>query len=161
MTVDVQVAEGKGLHSRYLDVDYWFCGKGCKLDFDEQPRQFLDPSYQPSMCMRNEALTWLDGLVGSWKWTLTNACSSRAWTSSSTALRRSEWLDDAFLILRSEFVGQGDREWVFGRSDANEQYLVLYHDGRGVSRLFQMTFGDGHGPCRARIPTSTSGSRRP
>jgi YHS domain-containing protein len=49
MTVDVPSAEGRGLHSRYQGIDYWFCGKGCKLDFDEEPDRFLDPSYQPSM----------------------------------------------------------------------------------------------------------------
>jgi YHS domain-containing protein len=49
MTVDVKVAESKGLHSRHLDIDYWFCGKGCKLDFDEEPDRFLDPAHQPSM----------------------------------------------------------------------------------------------------------------
>jgi YHS domain-containing protein len=49
MTVDIQVAGAKGLHSRHQDVDYWFCGRGCKLDFDEQPERFLDPAYRPSM----------------------------------------------------------------------------------------------------------------
>jgi P-type Cu+ transporter len=28
---------------------YWFCGKGCLLEFRDDPEQFLDPDYQPSM----------------------------------------------------------------------------------------------------------------
>jgi Cu+-exporting ATPase len=49
MTVELEAARAKGLHSRYRDVDYYFCGKGCKLDFDEDPERYLDPSYVPSM----------------------------------------------------------------------------------------------------------------
>jgi YHS domain-containing protein len=49
MTVDPAAARLKGLHSRYKDADYHFCGKGCKLEFDEDPEQYLDPSYVPSM----------------------------------------------------------------------------------------------------------------
>ena len=29
--------------------DYFFCGKGCKLEFDDDPERYLDPSYVPSM----------------------------------------------------------------------------------------------------------------
>ncbi len=28
---------------------YWFCGKGCYLEFQDDPGRFLDPDYQPSM----------------------------------------------------------------------------------------------------------------
>ncbi|GAC1663121.1 MAG: hypothetical protein NVS9B8_01580 [Candidatus Limnocylindrales bacterium] len=28
---------------------YWFCGKGCLLEFRDDPERFLDPGYQPSM----------------------------------------------------------------------------------------------------------------
>ncbi len=49
MTVDPEVARGKGLHSRVGDHDYFFCGKGCKLEFEDDPERYLDPSYIPSM----------------------------------------------------------------------------------------------------------------
>jgi P-type Cu+ transporter len=49
MTVDPGTAREKGLHSSYESRDYFFCGKGCKLEFDEDPEQYLDPSYLPSM----------------------------------------------------------------------------------------------------------------
>lgn len=49
MTIDPAAAREKGLHSRYKDADYYFCGKGCKLEFDEDPKRYLDPSHVPSM----------------------------------------------------------------------------------------------------------------
>lgn len=49
MTVDKAGAEAKGLHAEHEGVGYWFCGKGCKLEFLEDPGRFLDPSYTPSM----------------------------------------------------------------------------------------------------------------
>ena len=26
---------------------YWFCAKGCMLDFQEDPDKFLDPNFKP------------------------------------------------------------------------------------------------------------------
>jgi YHS domain-containing protein len=49
MNVNPPVAIEKGLHSRHQDVDYYFCGKGCKLEFEEDPDKYLDPAYVPSM----------------------------------------------------------------------------------------------------------------
>jgi len=28
---------------------YWFCGRGCYLEFRDDPERFLAPGYQPSM----------------------------------------------------------------------------------------------------------------
>jgi YHS domain-containing protein len=28
---------------------YWFCGKGCLLEFKDDPDRYLDPEYEPSM----------------------------------------------------------------------------------------------------------------
>jgi YHS domain-containing protein len=49
MTVDAEAARAKGLHASYQGADYFFCGKGCKLDFDEDPERYLESSYVPSM----------------------------------------------------------------------------------------------------------------
>ena len=49
MSVDAGVARTKGLSSVHEGVEYVFCGRGCKLDFDETPATYLDPSYTPSM----------------------------------------------------------------------------------------------------------------
>ncbi len=33
--------------SEYKGTVYYFCAKGCKLDFEEQPDIYLDPEYVP------------------------------------------------------------------------------------------------------------------
>lgn len=49
MTVDIASATANGLHAQHAGVDYWFCGKGCKLEFGDDPARFLAPGYVPSM----------------------------------------------------------------------------------------------------------------
>ncbi len=49
MSVVRESARDKGLFSRHDEVDYFFCGKGCKLDFEEDRGQYLDPDYVPTM----------------------------------------------------------------------------------------------------------------
>ena len=51
MTVDVEQARAKRLTTEHEGTAYAFCGRGCKLDFEEDPAKYLDPSYQPSMEM--------------------------------------------------------------------------------------------------------------
>lgn len=49
MTVELHAARTKGLHALYQAREYFFCGRGCKLEFDEDPEYYLDPGYVPSM----------------------------------------------------------------------------------------------------------------
>ena len=49
MSVDAAAATAKGLSSTFNGHDYYFCGRGCRLDFDEDPDRYLDPAYVPSM----------------------------------------------------------------------------------------------------------------
>lgn len=49
MTVDVERALAADLHLAHEGVDHYFCGKGCKLEFGDDPARFLDPAYIPSM----------------------------------------------------------------------------------------------------------------
>jgi len=44
MEVDMETATLKSEHD---GTTYYFCGKGCKLDFDDDPGTYLDPSYTP------------------------------------------------------------------------------------------------------------------
>lgn len=94
--------------------------------------------------MRNEALAKLEGLVGEWELTMTDAwfLESREVEVEGRATVR--WLDDAFLDMRASLgTDHGTWHWVIGRSDPREQLVLLYHDERGVCRVFDMTFGDG------------------
>ncbi len=49
MDVDPRAAAGKGLVADYGEQTYYFCGKGCLLDFRDDPERFLDPNYVPHM----------------------------------------------------------------------------------------------------------------
>lgn len=49
MTVEPEAARARGLHAAHGGTDYFFCGKGCKLEFGDDPERFLDPAYVTSM----------------------------------------------------------------------------------------------------------------
>jgi P-type Cu+ transporter len=49
MDVNPEVAAAEGLSSEHEGETYYFCGRGCKLDFDENPQTYFDPGYTPSM----------------------------------------------------------------------------------------------------------------
>lgn len=49
MTPDPEQARAKGLVSTYEDREYVFCGKGCFLEFRDDPEAFLAPGYKGEM----------------------------------------------------------------------------------------------------------------
>ncbi len=49
MSVDPVAANATGLSGMYGEHDYYFCGRGCKLEFDDDPDRYLDPAYVPLM----------------------------------------------------------------------------------------------------------------
>ncbi len=49
MTADPQGARDKGLASVHDGREYVFCGKGCFLEFRDDPEAFLKPGYTASM----------------------------------------------------------------------------------------------------------------
>jgi YHS domain-containing protein len=49
MTVDVAQASAKGLARSYDGREYVFCGKGCFLEFGDDPETFLAPDFAPTM----------------------------------------------------------------------------------------------------------------
>jgi hypothetical protein len=98
--------------------------------------------------MRNTELEKLDGLVGEWRTTISDAWflePSGAQVPGSTII---EWVGESFLIIRSEFAGgqhaHSEMSLVVGRSDPNNAYIALYHDDRGVCREYAMVFDGGH-----------------
>ena len=46
MKVDMETSDLKTEHD---GKTYWFCGRGCLLEFRDDPQKYLDSSYQPSM----------------------------------------------------------------------------------------------------------------
>jgi YHS domain-containing protein len=49
MDVNPEIATAQGLSSEHDGETYYFCGKGCKLDFDDDPQKVFAPDYRPSM----------------------------------------------------------------------------------------------------------------
>jgi Cu+-exporting ATPase len=46
MKVETDLSDLKLEHD---GTTYWFCGKGCLLEFRDDPAKYLDPAYKPSM----------------------------------------------------------------------------------------------------------------
>jgi Cu+-exporting ATPase len=49
MTVDPETQRAKGLVTEHDGREYFFCGRGCLLEFRDDPEQYLKADYQPSM----------------------------------------------------------------------------------------------------------------
>ena len=45
MEVDTEKSQ---LHIEHDGKTYWFCSRGCLLDFQDDPDKFTDPNHQPS-----------------------------------------------------------------------------------------------------------------
>jgi hypothetical protein len=95
--------------------------------------------------VRNDALERLDVMVGSWQTTMHNAWFLEPPDQEVPGSATVAWLADAFLVFRWTMTGDvGDATsemvLVLGRSDARDAYTALYHDERGVCRVFAMTF---------------------
>lgn len=95
--------------------------------------------------MRNEAMEQLNVLVGSWRTTLRNAWFLDPPDQEVPGTATFAWLGDAFVVLRWTMTGDvgkatSEQVLVLGRSDPQDAYTALYHDERGVCRVFSMAF---------------------
>jgi hypothetical protein len=97
--------------------------------------------------MRNEAMEQLNALVGSWRTTMRNAWFLEPPDQEVPGTATIEWLADAFVVLR-----WSDMTLAMGYSDANNTYTALYHDERGVNRVYTMTFDGSHWTLNRQDP---------
>ncbi len=49
MKVDITQARAKGLAKTYEGHEYVFCGKGCLLEFGDEPETYLAVGFTPAM----------------------------------------------------------------------------------------------------------------
>jgi xanthine dehydrogenase accessory factor len=49
MIVEIANASEAGLAIEHEGQPYYFCGRGCKLEFLDDPARYLDSAYRPSM----------------------------------------------------------------------------------------------------------------
>lgn len=97
--------------------------------------------------MRNTELEKLDGLVGEWTTTISDAWFLEPPGIEVPGTTTIEWLGESFLVVRSQrgkSSHHSEMSLVIGRSDPNDIYVALYHDDRGVCRQFAMTFDGRH-----------------
>ncbi len=50
-----------------------------------------------------------------------------------------DWLEEGAFVIEQ----WGGSTWIIGPDDSTETYCTLYHDERGVSRVYQMSLSDG------------------
>jgi YHS domain-containing protein len=49
MEVNPEVATAAGLTAEHEGGTYYFCGRGCLLEFRDDPQRFFEPGYVPHM----------------------------------------------------------------------------------------------------------------
>jgi hypothetical protein len=90
----------------------------------------------------NPSLAPLGFLLGEWEVELSN--TSFLSTRDDTALGQltGAWIEDgALLVLRQgESGAPPEARWTISRDESADEYTVLYHDARGVSRVYAMTY---------------------
>jgi len=90
----------------------------------------------------NPTLSDLETLIGEWSLEILFPADLATPVRGSVSF---EWLEEgAFLAMRSgiEWSGPSGSVAVIGRDDMAENYSMLYFDARGVSRIYEMSFGD-------------------
>ncbi|GAA2805060.1 hypothetical protein [Saccharopolyspora taberi] len=96
--------------------------------------------------MRNTELEKLDGLVGAWTTTMSDAWFLEPPGLEVPGTTTIERLGESFLLMRSELgesAHHSAMSFVIGRSDPNDAYVALYQDDRGVCRQYAVTFDGG------------------
>jgi hypothetical protein len=94
----------------------------------------------------NPALAELEPLVGHWRMEVDGVAFLPDPGTRVTGSINVDWIEGGAAIV----IRQGDSEhppaavWIIGRDDTEDEYSVLYADGRGVSRTYRMSFGDAH-----------------
>jgi YHS domain-containing protein len=49
MDVNPEIASAQALTAEHDGTTYYFCGRGCKLDFVDEPSKYFEADYRPSM----------------------------------------------------------------------------------------------------------------
>ena len=103
----------------------------------------------------NPALADLQFLAGAWDMELSEASFLPDPAATVGGSVTFEWIEQgAALVMR-----MGDTAaWIIGRDEAEPDYRVLYADGRGVSRVYGMSFSSGTWRMWRDTPEFLSGS---
>jgi hypothetical protein len=88
--------------------------------------------------MADSVLVPLGALVGEWELQVPQAPGS-----SGRAVF--EWLEGGAYLLQRSYAPDPapDSTWIIGADDAGDSCTALYHDERGVSRVYRTSLADG------------------
>lgn len=91
--------------------------------------------------MKNKALAALEPLIGEWEYTMYNCWFLESMDTEVKGFTTIERLQGSLVVVRSTDADKKPSDiWVIGYSDSQEKYQMLYHDQRGVARIFDATF---------------------
>ena len=91
-----------------------------------------------------KALRRLESLVGEWEMEAKWAATGEPWPGGGKVIF--EWFDSGAHLVQRGTVGHPDAPdniSIIGCDAANGTYYQLYSDERGVSRVYQMSIGNG------------------
>lgn len=94
--------------------------------------------------MKNDAIARFEPLIGRWDLVLTNSWFLESLDVRVDGWASFEWLDESFIVFRWTVGETPPAVMIIGRSDARDRDYVLYHDERGVARLFDMELDGSH-----------------
>ena len=95
------------------------------------------------MIINNPALNNIAFLEGNWSMELTNASFLPESNQKIQSQVIFSWqLNGAVLVLQQGQWETSDQaaNWIIGRDDSSDDYVIIYNDKRGVSRVYQMSF---------------------
>jgi hypothetical protein len=98
------------------------------------------------MKAKNPALSPLSILIGEWNVKVSNASFLPSPDDTVTWQASIEWLEDAFMIWRSQGMNDFPESIsIIGRNEnqASDRYSMFYYDSRRVSRIYEMSFNNG------------------
>lgn len=88
--------------------------------------------------MRSPALDLMQPLIGTWELTMTNAWFLDSLDEEVPGRASFEWLDDTLVLFRWSVGETPPTVCVIGYNTPREQYAMIYHDDRGIGRVFEM-----------------------
>lgn len=92
----------------------------------------------------NPALAELQFLAGAWDMELSDASFLPDPDAKVRGSVTFEWTElGAALVMRIGDPATPAATWIIGRDDAEPDYVVLYADDRGVSRVYRMSLSGG------------------
>jgi hypothetical protein len=88
----------------------------------------------------NPALAGAERLVGQWQLKLYNAAFLPTPDSRIAGSAKIEWIEggSALVLRQGDSANTPSATWIIGRDESEPDFMVLYADDRGVSRIYRM-----------------------